>query len=124
MIGWLYQQYLLFNLVLSKSAPICVVLSFNVTMNSIKQIIAFYSNDLNTEKRRWLRIKDALESDAEAIAGGDKSRDSVVVNVPFSVVPGADMTVARSSKYNYNDHGMEWNNSGKNSFHCRFKYSP
>ena len=124
MIGWLYQQYLLFNLVLSKSAPICVVLSFNVTMNSIKQIIAFYSNDLNTEKRRWLRIKDALELDAEAIAGGDKSRDSVVVNVPFSVVPGADMTVARSSKYNYNDHGMEWNNSGKNSFHCRFKSSP
>ena len=124
MIGWLYQQYLLFNLVLSKSAPICVVLSFNVTMNSIKQIIAFYSNDLNTEKRRWLRIKDALELDAEAIAGGDKSRDSVVVTVPFSVVPGADMTVAPSSKYNYNDHGMEWNNSGKNSFHCRFKYSP
>ena len=75
-------------------------------------------------KRRWLRVKDTLELDAEAIAGGDKSRDSVVVNVPFSVVPGADMTVARSSKYNYNDHGMEWNNSGKNSFHCRFKYSP
>jgi hypothetical protein len=75
-------------------------------------------------KRRWLRIKDALELDTEAIAGGDKSRDSVVANVPFSVVPGADMTIARSSKYNYNDHGMEWTNSGKNSFHCRFKYSP
>ena len=75
-------------------------------------------------KRRWLRIKDALELDTEAIAGGDKSRDSVVVNVPFSVVPGADMTIARSSKYNYNDHGMEWTNSGKNSFHCGFKYSP
>jgi hypothetical protein len=44
-------------------------------------------------KRRWLRVKDALELDAEAIAGGDKSRDSVVVNVPFSVVPGADMSV-------------------------------
>jgi hypothetical protein len=72
-------------------------------------------------KRRWLRIKDALELDTEATEGGDKSRDSVV---PFSVVPGADMTVARSSKYNYNDHGMEWNNSGKNSFHCKFKYSP
>jgi hypothetical protein len=56
-------------------------------------------------KRRWLIIKDALELDTVAIEGGDKSRDSVVSNVPFSVVPGADMTVARSSKYNYNDHG-------------------
>src|SRR3982751_1355967 len=59
-------------------------------------------NSIGTDgKRRWLRVKDALELDAEAIAGGDKSRDSVVVNVPFSVVPGADMSVARSSKYNY-----------------------
>ena len=75
-------------------------------------------------KRRWLRIKDVLELDTEAIAGADNSRDSVAVNVPFSVVPGADMTIARSSKYNYNDYGMEWTNSGKNSFHCIFKYSP
>ena len=30
-------------------------------------------------KRRWLRIKDALELDTETIEGGDKSRDSVVV---------------------------------------------
>jgi hypothetical protein len=38
-------------------------------------------------KRRWLRIKDALELDTEAIEGADKSRESVVVNVPFSVAP-------------------------------------
>ncbi|MDP9290375.1 MAG: hypothetical protein M3P08_19560 [Thermoproteota archaeon] len=60
----------------------------------------------------------------DAIIGGDKSRDAVVVNTPFSVVPGADLTIARSSKYNYSDHGMEWNNSSKNGFYCRFKYSP
>ena len=75
-------------------------------------------------KHRWLRIKDTVELDIEAIAGGDKNRESVVVNPPFSVVPGADLTIARSSKYNYSDHGMEWNNSGKNGFYCRFKYSP
>ena len=34
-------------------------------------------------KRRWLRIKDSVELDTEAIAGGDKSRDSVVVNYHF-----------------------------------------
>ena len=75
-------------------------------------------------KHRWIRIKDTVELDIEAIAGGDKNRESAVVNAPFSVVPGADLTIARSSKYNYSDHGMEWNNSGKNGFYCRFKYSP
>jgi hypothetical protein len=65
------------------------------------------------EKRRWIKVKDAIELDIEAVAGGDKNRDSVIVNSPFSVVPGVDMTIARSSKYNYSDHGMEWNNSGK-----------
>ena len=48
----------------------------------------------------------------------------ITVNPPFSVVPGADLTIARSSKYNYSDHGMEWNDSGKISFYCRFKYYP
>ncbi len=74
-------------------------------------------------KRRW-GVKDTVELDIEAIAGGDKNRESVLINSPFSVVPGADLTIARSSKYNYSDHGMEWNNSGKNGFYCRFKYSP
>jgi hypothetical protein len=59
----------------------------------------------------------------EAIEGGDRNRESVLLNVPFSAVPGSDLTIARSRKYNYNDHGMEWNNSGKNGFYCRFKYS-
>ena len=58
-------------------------------------------------KRRWLRVKDTLELDIKAVAGGDKNRESFLTNPPFSVVPGADLTIARSSKYNYNDHGME-----------------
>lgn len=75
-------------------------------------------------ERRSLRIKDTLELDIEAIAGGDKNRVSILTNPPFSVVPGADLTIARSSKYNYSDHGMKWNNSGRNGFYCKFKYSP
>jgi hypothetical protein len=71
-------------------------------------------------KHRWLRVKDTLELDIEAVAGGDKNRESFLTNPPFSVVPGADLTIARSSKYNYNDHGMEWNNSDKNGFYCKF----
>jgi hypothetical protein len=74
-------------------------------------------------KRRSVRLKDTLELHVEAIEGGDRNRESVLLNVPFSAVPGSDLTIARSRKYNYNDLGMEWNNSGNNGFYCRFKYS-
>jgi hypothetical protein len=71
-------------------------------------------------KRRWLKLKDSLELEVQvqAIEGGDKNRESILINVPFSTVPGSDLTIARSSKYNYTDYGMEWNNSGKNGFYC------
>ena len=75
-------------------------------------------------KHRRLKLKDTLELNVEAIEGGDKNRESLLINVPFSAVPGADLTIAPSSKYNYKDYGMEWNNSGKNGFYCKFKYSP
>jgi hypothetical protein len=65
-----------------------------------------------------LRLKDTLELVLEAIEGGDKNRESVLLNVPFTPVPGADLTIAPSSKHNYTDYGMEWNNSGKNGFYA------
>jgi hypothetical protein len=74
-------------------------------------------------KRRWLRIKDLLQLQIEATEGEDPNQESLVVNPAFGLVPGP-LVVASSSKYAYNDHGMEWNNSGKNGFYCRFKYSP
>jgi hypothetical protein len=73
--------------------------------------------------RRWLRVKDTVELDIEAVTGGDKNDSLFLTNPPFSVVPDADLTIARSSKYNYSDHGLEWNNCGKNGFYCKFKYS-
>ena len=74
-------------------------------------------------KRRWLRIKDLLQLQIEATEGEDPNQESLIVNPAFGLVPGP-LVVASSSKYAYNDHGMEWNNSGKNGFYCRFKYSP
>src|SRR5215831_3389435 len=99
---------------------------FEVATNFIGEMLGIKSHPIEfgiDGKRRWIKVKDAIELDIEAAAGGDKNRDSVIVNPPFSVVPGADKTVARSSKYNYSDHGMEWNNSGKSGFYARFKYS-
>jgi hypothetical protein len=74
-------------------------------------------------KRRWLRIKDLLQLQIEGIAGADPNQESLIVNPAFSAVPGSNLVVARSSKYAYNDHGMQWDNSGKNGFYCRFSYS-
>jgi hypothetical protein len=74
-------------------------------------------------KRRWLRIKDLLQLQIEGTAGADANQESLIVNPAFSAVPGSDLVVARSSKYAYNDHGMRWDNSGKNAFYCKFAYS-
>ena len=75
-------------------------------------------------KRRWLNIKNSVELEIEGVKGIDPNKESCIVNPAFSVVPGSDLVIARSSKYNYNDHGLQWNNSGKNGFYCRFSYSP
>jgi hypothetical protein len=74
-------------------------------------------------KRRWLRIKDSLQLEIEGVVGTDPNKEALVVNPAFYVVPGSDLVVARSSRYSYNDHGMQWDNSGKNGFYCRFRYS-
>lgn len=75
-------------------------------------------------KRRWLRIKDLLQLQIEGVEGADSNQESLIVNPPFSAVPGSNLVVARSSKYAYNDHGMQWDNSGKNGFYCKFSYTP
>jgi hypothetical protein len=75
-------------------------------------------------KRRRLRIKDLLQLEIAGVVGADPNLESLVVNPAFSPVPGSNLVVAQSSKYAYNDHGMQWDNSGKNGFYCRFSYSP
>ncbi|HEY6883730.1 MAG TPA: DUF1326 domain-containing protein [Nitrososphaeraceae archaeon] len=73
-------------------------------------------------KRRSLRIKDLLQLQIEGTAGADANEESLVVNPTFGLVPGP-LVVSLSTKYAYNDHGMQWDNSGKNGFYCRFSYS-
>jgi hypothetical protein len=75
-------------------------------------------------KRRWLKVKDTLELNVDAIEGDDKNKESLLLNIPFTPVPAADLTIARSTKHRYADHSIEWDNSDKNGFYCKFKYSP
>ena len=74
-------------------------------------------------KRRSLHIKDSMELEIEGLIGGDENQEPRIVNQSFSAVPGSDLVVARTSKYAYNDHGMKWDNSGKNGFYCKFSYT-
>jgi hypothetical protein len=73
-------------------------------------------------RRRWLHIKDSMELEIEGVIGGDENQETRIVNPSFSVVPGSDLVVARSTKYRYDDHGMKWDNSGKNGLYCKFRY--
>ena len=75
-------------------------------------------------KRHWLHIKDLLQLQIEGVEGADSNQESLIVNPPFSAVPGSNLVVALSNKYAYNDHGMQWDNSGKNAFYCKFSYTP
>jgi hypothetical protein len=70
--------------------------------------------ELGTDgKRRWLHIKDSLELEIKAVMGSDPNQEPCVVNPAFSAVPGSNLVVACSTRYRYNGHEMQWNNSGK-----------
>jgi hypothetical protein len=75
-------------------------------------------------RRRWLHIPDHLDIEIEAIRGSDPNKDCLVTNPAFTVSPGYDPIIARSSKHSYKDHGFEWDSSGKNGFYSKFNYAP
>ncbi|HEX9319666.1 MAG TPA: DUF1326 domain-containing protein [Nitrososphaeraceae archaeon] len=74
--------------------------------------------------RRWLHIPEHLDLEIEAIRGSDPNKDSLVTNPAFTVSPGYDPIIARSSKHSYKDHDFEWDSSGKNGFYSKFNYGP
>ena len=60
----------------------------------------------------------------EGLTGSDPTVESKVVNPAFSNTPGYDLIIARSILHKYKDYDLEWDNSGRNAFYCRFAYSP
>ena len=47
-----------------------------------------------------------------------------IITSNIVVAPGFAAVVSKSTNNSYNDHGMKWDNSGKNGFYSRFVYSP
>ena len=74
------------------------------------------------KKRRKMKIPSITEMEIEGLAGSDQDIESKVVNPSFSNTPGNDPVIARSTKHTYKDHGLEWDNSGRNAFYSRFAY--
>ena len=74
-------------------------------------------------KKRSLQIPSTLDISIEAVVGQDK-QETILSNPPMLVTPGFPMVVATSTKNSYNDHGMKWDNSGKNGLYSKFAYSP
>lgn len=75
------------------------------------------------KKRRKIKIPYIVEMEIEGLAGNDPNVESKVVNPAFSNTPGYDPVIARSLRHTYKDHGLEWDNSGRNAFYSRFTYS-
>ena len=80
--------------------------------------------NIEGKKRRKIKIPSIAEMEIEGLAGSNPDIEPKVVNPAFSNTPGIDPIIARSTRHVYNDHGLEWDNSGKNAFYSRFAYGP
>ena len=76
------------------------------------------------KKRRKLQIPAIAEMDIEGLTGSDPNIESKVINPAFSNTPDIDPIIARATRHTYKDHGLEWDNSGRNAFYSRFTYGP
>lgn len=74
-------------------------------------------------KKRSLQVPSAIDITVEGIEGADKSQGTTLTNAPMLVAPGFPAVIAKSTKNSYNDHGMKWDNSGKNGLYSKFAYS-
>jgi hypothetical protein len=80
--------------------------------------------NIEGKKRRKIKIPYIVDMEIEGLTGNDPNVESKVVNPAFSNTPGNDPIIARSTRHTYKDHGLEWDNSGRNAFYSRFTYSP
>jgi hypothetical protein len=78
--------------------------------------------NIEGKKRRKIKIPAIAEMDIEGLTGSDPNVESKVVNPAFSNTPGIDPIIARATRHTYKDHGLEWDNSGRNAFYSRFTY--
>lgn len=69
-----------------------------------------------------LKIGEIASMKVSAIEGQNGGRVEIV-GQPLAIAPGYPGVVGRSEYLTYNDHGMSWELTGKNSFSSPFQYS-
>lgn len=72
-------------------------------------------------RRRSLTIGDVASVDIEGI-DGQGGEPVTVAGHPLCIAPGEPAVVARSTRLDYHDHGLDWELSEKNGFFSPFAY--
>jgi hypothetical protein len=72
-------------------------------------------------KKRSMKIADIADAEIEAVEG-QGGANITIENHPLCIAPGYPAVAAKSSKLNYQDHGLQWDISEKNGFFSPFTY--
>ena len=72
-------------------------------------------------KSRKLSIPEIAEIDIEAMEG-QGGAEVTITNHPLCVSPGEPAVAAKSKKFSYKDHGLDWAFTDKNGFFSPFSY--
>ena len=72
-------------------------------------------------KRRRVRIPDILDAEVEAVPGGGNPDEPVVKRNAHPLFP--ELIQAYGVRARYTDHGMPWDNAGKNGDYAPFAWS-
>ncbi|MBA2268222.1 MAG: DUF1326 domain-containing protein [Nitrosopumilus sp.] len=100
---------------------------FSAAANLVGEVLGIKSVPMEFAiegKRRKISIPSSLELELEALKGGDENKDPTINNPSFWLVPGYEPVIARTNIHTYKDHGLEWDNAGKNAYYSRFTYHP
>lgn len=73
-------------------------------------------------KRRSLQIAGVAKAEIEAMSQGQGGTDITIDNHPLCIAPGYPVVVSKNKNVTYQDHGLNWEFSGKNGFYSPFTY--
>lgn len=72
-------------------------------------------------RRRWARIPGVLDVEIEGIEGRQPGTESWIDNVKHFV--SSRLAAARATRSSYRDHGLAWDNTGRNGHYSSFEWS-
>ena len=72
-------------------------------------------------KERSMKVGDVATADIKAIEG-QGGGDVTIEGLPLTVVPGYPAVASRSGKMTYQDHGYNWEFSGRSGLYSPFSY--